>query len=684
MGFKKQMGVLQAVRENKRVSEKETPFKESSGYRMKDSDKKAVQAFLDKESFEGKNLVSDGKVLLSSGMGGFKEGNPLAEWKDGKVSVSSDSFGNISQTWVNYVRRQVPKKILLESGNGLFYSESGAQPELQIGGKYTVFEISSMAMAFSRKIIIRDEVKGRYTYSQERKRKQYYLNLGKDTMIFEGWEQPFKLDSDMSPSGGSIMRGNAALNFIGDPDEIRQWIEEKQLNPNFDRTRVLAYPSPDAEDGQAVQVFRDEYRGGHAVIDRINSWKESTEPGEKLIRTTYEIITPESAEEGDFEETGWEDEEGESMEPETDDPEETAVYNAIEWLRDKGPLEPSSWPFSPGSWYTAYGEQDFSDGSYTNYSYHLVGFTPEEEQQIYEGLKAKKMVESVVHSQDLKKIKVVNDRGIPFNVVINPDTDNIDWGPLVQFYDATYENSERFHKGLGQFVSSYYLHTLMYGLRGERNPDTPSGIDLHGGFPDWEVSAENMREVMEFAIEQAVEMDLLPRMDFDPLEESVQRKPVKESDNRFDWTKRIIEEPKRLFGAVSLFGIENAGGGPIDVNGSDVTVAVMHDASGYTPAACAMFEQGSGSFGADQDSLLQGASEMLSEKLWERLSQEDIAELAKDASDNDMDMTEYFEDGWDGFYVNIPPAVFKQAVEEGISESEREKFSELEDLFEEE
>lgn len=93
-----------------------------------------------------------------------------------------------------------------------------------------------------------------------------------------------------------------------------------------------------------------------------------------IIRISYEIITPESAEDGDVEERGWEDEEG----TEYDDVEE-----AIRLLRGS---EPSSSEFHKDVWYTSYGDQDTHDGSTTNLSYHLSGWSEEDERTIYEAV----------------------------------------------------------------------------------------------------------------------------------------------------------------------------------------------------------------------------------------------------------------------------------------------------------
>ena len=98
------------------------------------------------------------------------------------------------------------------------------------------------------------------------------------------------------------------------------------------------------------------------------------------IRTTYEIVTPESAEQGDAEDRGWIDEEGEEIEPSE---EEGVAEVAAAWLRDKGIAEASSSDFHPGIWYIGHSEQDYSTGAEETHSYHLKGFTSDEEAEVY-------------------------------------------------------------------------------------------------------------------------------------------------------------------------------------------------------------------------------------------------------------------------------------------------------------
>jgi len=110
---------------------------------------------------------------------------------------------------------------------------------------------------------------------------------------------------------------------------------------------------------------------------------------EKKIKITFATITPESAEAGDFEETGWIDEEGVIMTPDADDREEgiTAVDNAVNFLQDEGVMHSSSSPHSPGAWYsTDFETEDYSTNEEIEKSYHLYGFTAAEEREIAERL----------------------------------------------------------------------------------------------------------------------------------------------------------------------------------------------------------------------------------------------------------------------------------------------------------
>ena len=89
--------------------------------------------------------------------------------------------------------------------------------------------------------------------------------------------------------------------------------------------------------------------------------------------------------------------------------------------------------------------------------------------------------------------RVVNDAGRAFNIVLVRGGDRYGLNdclvneavePMVEFYDATYEDDERFVKGRGQFVARYYLSTLTERRGG--------GLDLCGHEPAWKVTGQNV------------------------------------------------------------------------------------------------------------------------------------------------------------------------------------------------
>ena len=61
--------------------------------------------------------------------------------------------------------------------------------------------------------------------------------------------------------------------------------------------------------------------------------------------------------------------------------------------------------------------------------------------------------------------------------------------PMVEFYDGRYPHV---HAPYGQFVSRYYISTILKG-----NLDS-TGLCLDGRIPAWNVSAEDMAQVITF------------------------------------------------------------------------------------------------------------------------------------------------------------------------------------------
>lgn len=120
--------------------------------------------------------------------------------------------------------------------------------------------------------------------------------------------------------------------------------------------------------------------------------KEQVEPEEisetggpdRKIVSYYETWSPEDVEIGETDDRGklgeW------SVELEDYDIEEGLTHAdvAAKYLLDRGAVEPSSSHFHPGIWYSTYEDVDYRTGERTVESYHLKGFTKEEEREVWE------------------------------------------------------------------------------------------------------------------------------------------------------------------------------------------------------------------------------------------------------------------------------------------------------------
>jgi len=103
------------------------------------------------------------------------------------------------------------------------------------------------------------------------------------------------------------------------------------------------------------------------------------------IRIAYEVWTEEDAAVGETDTKGWENEEGIDCTPDTYDIDEgidTPVKNAVHQLRNSYTTEASSSQFHPGVWYIGH-VNSYRDAEETTYTYHLDGFTAQEEEHIY-------------------------------------------------------------------------------------------------------------------------------------------------------------------------------------------------------------------------------------------------------------------------------------------------------------
>jgi hypothetical protein len=147
-------------------------------------------------------------------------------------------------------------------------------------------------------------------------------------------------------------------------------------------------PKPKRKLKEALRLMTALLETDPDLVDPVRYLKDLTGP-DKRIRITFSRTTPESAAEGDFSSSGWINEEGVDMTPDLYDVEEgvTAVDKAVKFLRDEGVSTASSSRFSPGDWFsTEWQTIDYRTGEDEERSFHLVGFTPEEQIEIHDRL----------------------------------------------------------------------------------------------------------------------------------------------------------------------------------------------------------------------------------------------------------------------------------------------------------
>lgn len=140
-------------------------------------------------------------------------------------------------------------------------------PKLYVGQKLTIFFTDS-TLAMTRRTFLEvrsvmqptkvpgdgEERIRLGTYRVPRRRRESFLDVPPTWLLFDGWDVPFKADTD----GPGMSAGNACYNLVGDASVIREWIETKNLNPRIGdahKAKVLAWSETRDSASEGTLVF---------------------------------------------------------------------------------------------------------------------------------------------------------------------------------------------------------------------------------------------------------------------------------------------------------------------------------------------------------------------------------------------------------------------------------------------
>lgn len=134
------------------------------------------------------------------------------------------------------------------------------------GIQYTLFYVDEMLALTHRVELKIEKIEGdSVIYKPRNKRKLIGMRRLKPSMLFlRGWDLGLKIDTDFSS-----FAGNALLNFVGNPDEIRKKIDE--LNDYKQASKgIITYASEDHPNTKQM-LYPELADMSHAVVQRIMS-----------------------------------------------------------------------------------------------------------------------------------------------------------------------------------------------------------------------------------------------------------------------------------------------------------------------------------------------------------------------------------------------------------------------------
>lgn len=108
---------------------------------------------------------------------------------------------------------------------------------------------------------------------QRGKRKESWLDMKPDDILLDGWDVPFKTDTECS----GVFSGNACYNLVGEPAAIRECLETRALVPLSDscKAKIFVMRGPRTScDDSGVELLYPDLETYHAVVNRFKERNE--------------------------------------------------------------------------------------------------------------------------------------------------------------------------------------------------------------------------------------------------------------------------------------------------------------------------------------------------------------------------------------------------------------------------
>jgi hypothetical protein len=103
---------------------------------------------------------------------------------------------------------------------------------------------------------------------QRGKRKEFFLDLRSDDILLDGWNLPFRTDTECN----GVWAGNACYNLVGDPEAIRQVIETRAVVPVTDSAKAKIIVSTDPRTkctDEGTALLYPDIETHHTVVNRM-------------------------------------------------------------------------------------------------------------------------------------------------------------------------------------------------------------------------------------------------------------------------------------------------------------------------------------------------------------------------------------------------------------------------------